>query len=69
MTIGISIFLLAVGAVLAFAVSVAADGINLNTVGYILMAAGGLGLLWSLVVASGVTAPTRERVVREERPL
>ncbi len=33
MGIGVSVFLMAVGAILAFAVNVPADGINLDTVG------------------------------------
>jgi hypothetical protein len=48
MGIGISIFLLAVGAVLAFAVDVTTSGIDLNTVGVVLMVVGALGLLLSL---------------------
>ncbi len=46
---GGSLFLIAVGAVLAFAVSVEADGFNLNTIGIILMVVGGLGLVLTLV--------------------
>jgi Domain of unknown function (DUF6458) len=46
---GGSLFLIAVGAVLAFAVSVEAEGFNLNTIGIILMVVGGLGLILTLV--------------------
>ena len=49
MGIGVSIFLMAVGAILAFAVNVSADGINLDTVGVILIILGLVGLLTSLV--------------------
>ena len=49
MGIGVSIFLMAVGAILAFAVNVPADGINLDTVGVILIILGLLGILTSLV--------------------
>jgi hypothetical protein len=49
--IGISIVLIAVGAILDFAVSVQnSHGINLNTIGVILMIVGGVGLLISLVM-------------------
>jgi uncharacterized membrane protein len=48
--IGISIFLMAVGAILAFAVHVPANGINLATVGVILMILGLIGLLASLAI-------------------
>ena len=47
---GISIFLIAVGAILYFAVSKAVDGLNLGAVGVILMIVGGLGLVVSLIV-------------------
>ena len=49
MGIGVSIFLMAVGAILAFAVNVSAEGINLDTVGVILIILGLVGLLASLV--------------------
>jgi hypothetical protein len=49
MGIGVSIFLMAVGAILAFAVNVPSDGINLDTVGVILIIVGLLGLLASLM--------------------
>lgn len=49
MGIGVSIFLMAVGAVLAFAVEVEANGIDLNTVGVILMVVGVVGLATSFL--------------------
>jgi hypothetical protein len=49
MGIGVSIFLLAVGAILAFAVNVSSSGINIDTVGVILMIIGGLGLVLSML--------------------
>jgi Domain of unknown function (DUF6458) len=69
MGIGTSIFLLALGAVLKFAVTDAIAGIELATVGVILMIAGALGLLISLFLLSrdrsGVVA--RDRVVERDR--
>lgn len=67
MGIGISVFLLAVGAVLTFAVNATVSGIDINVVGVILMIAGGLGLLWALLAASAVGpfAGRREVVDRE----
>jgi hypothetical protein len=50
MGIGVSIFLLAVGAILAFATSADVSGLDLNTVGFILMIAGAVGLVMFLVV-------------------
>ena len=49
MGIGVSIFLMAVGAILAFAINVSADGIDLDTLGVILIILGLVGLLASLV--------------------
>jgi hypothetical protein len=48
-SLGVSIFLLVVRAILTFAVDVTASGFNLNTVGVILMVAGALGLVLSLL--------------------
>lgn len=49
MSIGTSVFLLAVGAILRYAVTASVEGISLATVGLILMLAGILGLVLSLV--------------------
>ena len=66
MGIGVSIFLLAVGAILAFAVEVSAEGVNLDTIGVILMVVGGIGLLFSLLFWSSFAPFGRERgTVRE----
>ena len=68
MGIGVSIFLLAVGAILAFAVDIATRGVNLDTVGVILMIVGGIGLLFSLLFWSSFSPYRREeRVVTHER--
>ncbi|OOB90236.1 DUF6458 family protein [Rathayibacter sp. VKM Ac-2630] len=50
MSIGAGIFLLVVGAILAFAVDVQVAGIDLALIGYILMAAGAVGLVLGLVL-------------------
>jgi hypothetical protein len=50
MRIGFSIFLLAVGAILTFAVHATVAGIDIRVVGVILMAAGALGLVLTMVV-------------------
>ncbi len=55
MGIGISVFLIAVGAILTFAVNLTVSGLDLDTVGVILMIVGAIGLLWSLLfLARGV---------------
>lgn len=48
MTIGASIFLIAVGAILKFAVTATVAGIDIQVVGVILMIAGALGLVLGL---------------------
>ena len=50
MGIGISVFLLAVGAILAFAVDASVSGIDLDTIGVILMVVGAIGLVTSMVI-------------------
>lgn len=70
MGIGVSVFLIALGAILTFALEVDAEGINLNTVGIILMVVGIIGLLASMLFWSSF-APfrreTREREVVRDR--
>ena len=63
MGIGLSIFLVAVGAVLYFAVSATVSGVSISTVGVVLMLVGGLGLLVSLVMASAARRDGRGAVV------
>ena len=69
MGIGVSIFLIAVGAILTWAVNVTTQGIDINTVGVILMIVGLAGLLLSLVFWSswgGVGGYRRETDVRDD---
>jgi hypothetical protein len=63
LSLGVSIFLLVVGAILAFAVDVTTSGFNLNTVGVILMVAGALGLVLSLLFWSGFSPYRRSRTM------
>ena len=72
MTLGTSLFLIAVGAILRFAVSVSTHGFNLHTVGVILIAVGVLGLLISLLWMTIWADRRRDRrtaVVSREVPL
>jgi hypothetical protein len=57
MGIGVSIFLIAVGAVLAFAVHANASTVNVHTVGWILMAVGAAGALLSMIFWSSWAGP------------
>ena len=50
MTFGFSLFLMAVGAILALAVNLHVRGVQLDVVGYILMAVGAIGLVYSALV-------------------
>lgn len=72
MGIGVSVFLLAIGAILTFAVNASVNGLDIHVVGIILMAAGILGLLMTLLVVgrrnNGVRSTgvvTEERVIRD----
>jgi hypothetical protein len=66
MGIGTSIFLIAVGAILKFAVTASVSGIDLATVGVILMVVGVIGLVLTLLLASVWADRTRGgTVVRE----
>jgi len=72
MGIGTSLLLIAIGAVLKFAVTASISGLELATIGVILMVVGIIGLLISLFFLTqrrdaGVVAPvdTREPRVRD----
>jgi sulfite exporter TauE/SafE len=49
MGIGTSLVLIAIGAILRFAVSVSAHGFSIHTIGVILMVVGAIGLVISLL--------------------
>ena len=64
MRIGSSVFLIALGAILTFAVEADIPYISLDLVGYILMAPGVIGLIWALL-ASNRSRTTETRVVND----
>jgi hypothetical protein len=71
MGVGVSLLLIAAGAVLAWAVDVTTSGFNVNTVGYILLVVGIIGLLLSLIFWSSWAGPgyftgSRGRVVEDD---
>lgn len=69
MGIGTSIFLIALGAILKFAVTATVSGIELSTVGVILMIVGAVGLAVSLMLMSRAgrgDVVTRDRVVERD---
>jgi hypothetical protein len=71
MGIGVSIFLIAVGLILALAVNVNTDGaVDVTMIGWILVVVGIVGMLLSLVFWStwgGVGGYRRDTVVRDDR--
>ena len=64
MTIGIAIFLIAVGAILRYAVNASISGLEIETVGLILMVAGIIGL----IVALAITFMAKDRHDLDDRP-
>jgi hypothetical protein len=57
MGLGLGIFLLVIGAILTFAVHTHVSGVDINTVGWILMGAGLVSLLLSLIFWSSWAGP------------
>ena len=74
MSIGVGIFLMMLGAILAFAVEATTPGINVHTLGVILLLTGLIAVLYSLLFWShlspwGRRSVARRRTVVEERPV
>ena len=63
MPTGVSIFLIAVGAILYFAVTKVVTGVNLGTAGVVLMIIGALGLIVSLVMLGTARARVQHTTV------
>jgi uncharacterized protein DUF6458 len=55
--IGVSIFLIAIGAILAFAVSASVSGVDVQAVGWILLIVGLIGLVLSMIFWSSWGGP------------
>jgi hypothetical protein len=66
MGIGTSLFLIALGAILKFAVHASVSGISIQTIGVILMVAGVVGLIISFFWLTA--ARRRGAVVYDDRP-
>jgi membrane protein implicated in regulation of membrane protease activity len=75
MGIGVGIFLMVLGAILAFAVETDVPGINVNSLGIILLLVGLVAVLYSLLFWSNLTpwgrrrVTARRRLVGEEQPV
>jgi len=70
---GVSLILIAVGAVLAWAVNATTSGFNVHTVGYILLVVGIVGLILSMIFWSSWAGPGyfsggRRRTISETGP-
>ena len=72
MYIGTSIFMIALGAILKYAVTATVAGFNIQTAGMILIVAGVIGLVVSLILYFSDADRRRSReveVVREREPV
>jgi Domain of unknown function (DUF6458) len=71
MGVGVSLILIAAGAILTWAVNATVSGVDIHTVGVILMVVGIVGLLLSLVFWSswgGFGGASRRRTYVEDAP-
>jgi hypothetical protein len=75
MSTGVGIFLMVLGAIMAFAMEATTPGINVNTLGIILLVIGLVVVLYSLLLWRNLSPLGRRRVVVrrrtvvEERPV
>jgi hypothetical protein len=70
MGIGVSLILIAAGAILTWAVNATVSGLDISTIGVILMVVGLIGLVLSVMFWSswGGVGGTRRRTVVEDAP-
>jgi hypothetical protein len=70
--IGVSIFLIAIGAILAFAVTASVSGVDVQAVGWILLIVGLIGLVLSMIFWSSWGGPaywsSRRRTYVDQGP-
>jgi uncharacterized protein DUF6458 len=72
MGFGVGLILTAVGAILAWAVTAHANGVNVNAIGYILLVVGIVGILLSMIFWSSWAGPgyfTRRTYVDDDAPV
>jgi membrane protein implicated in regulation of membrane protease activity len=67
MSIGVGIFLMVLGAILAFAVETDVPGVNVNSLGIILLLIGLVAVLYSLLFWSNLTPWGRRRMAARRR--
>ena len=71
MGIGVSILLIAIGAILAFAVNATISGLEITTIGWILLVVGIVGLVLSMIFWSSWGGPgywSRRRTAYADEP-
>ena len=70
MALGTSLFLIAIGAVLRFAVTVSTHGFNVHTIGTILIVVGVIGLVISVLTMAMASrrGAVETRYVRRDEP-
>ena len=71
MGLGVGIFLTALGAILAFAVSADVSGVNIHTIGWILLIVGIAGVVLSMIFWSSWAGPgyfSRRRTYVDDGP-
>jgi hypothetical protein len=66
-SIGVGIFLMVLGAIMTFAMEASTPGINVNTLGIILLLIGLVVVLYSLSFGSNLSAWGRRRIVVRRR--
>lgn len=65
MGIGVSLLLIAAGAILTFALDVTVSGVDLDIVGWILMAVGVVGLIITIAMMSRARTTTTQRTISD----
>jgi hypothetical protein len=72
MGLGVSLILIAAGAILTWGVNATVSGVNIDTIGWILMAVGAVGALLSLMFWSSFWGPgyhsSRRRTIVDDGP-
>jgi len=75
MGIGVSVFMIALGAILTFALDLQVGFLDIDVVGWILMVVGAIGLIVTMIIWGGrrrdvvTTEPTEYRRVEERRDI
>ena len=67
MTVGFSLFLIAVGAILRWGITAVVDGANLDMIGLIVMIVGAIGLVIGLFMGGIPGRTTREERIVDRR--